>query len=115
MTEILAWISANTDMAIALLFAISGMGAFVINATSRQLSASRQARMRKLKMAQEHELKMAQLGAQTETAKALAAAPEEAQRSALAQELLEAYGEAGEGLRNDEKGSLVRYEPTKES
>ena len=62
-----------------------------------------------------HELKMAKLKAQTETARALAAAPEEAQRSALAQELLEAYGEAGEGLRNDEKGSLVRYEPTKES
>ena len=67
---------------------------------------------KRLKMA--HQLKMAQLRAHTETAKALAAAPEEAQRSALAQELLEAYGEAGEGLRNDEKGSLVRWELTKE-
>jgi len=56
-----------------------------------------------------HRERMAEIRARTETAKALAAAPEEVQRSKLAQELLEAYGEAGEGLRNDEKGSLVRW------
>lgn len=61
-----------------------------------------------------HLERMAEIQARIETAKALAAAPEEVQKSELAQELLEAYGEAGEGLRNDEKGSLVRWESSKE-
>jgi hypothetical protein len=60
-----------------------------------------------------HRERMAEIEARKETAKALAAAPEEAQRSELAKQLLEAYGEAGEGLRNDEKGSLVRWELSK--
>ena len=104
MTQLLTWLAANPGLFIISLFAIGGMGSFVINAAIQHRQLGRA-----------HELKMAHLKAQTETAKALAAAPEEAQRSALAQELLEAYGEAGEGLRNDEKGSSVRYGLTKES
>ena len=101
---LLTWISANGGLFFISLIAIGGMGSFVIDSVIKN---------RQLGMA--HKERMAELKARTETAKALAAAPEEAQRNALAQELLEAYGEAGEGLRNDEKGSLVRYEPTKES
>ena len=67
---------------------------------------------RQLKLA--HAERMAEIEARTATAKALAAAPEEAQRNALAKELLEAYGEAGEGLKNDEKGSLIRWELSKD-
>jgi hypothetical protein len=66
---------------------------------------------RQLKLA--HAQRMAEIEARKETARALAAAPEEAQRNELAKQLLEAYGEAGEGLKNDEKGSLVRWELSK--
>jgi len=57
-----------------------------------------------------HRERMAEIEARREMAKALVAAPDEAQRNELAKQLLEAYGEAGEGLQNDEKGSLVRWE-----
>lgn len=61
----------------------------------------------------EHRERMAEIEARTAMARALAAAPEEAQRNELAQQLLEAYGEAGEGLKNDEKGSFVRWQLSK--
>ena len=60
-----------------------------------------------------HKERMAEIESRTAMARALSAAPEEAQRNELAQQLLEAYGEAGEGLKNDEKGSLVRWELSK--
>lgn len=52
----------------------------------------------------QHRESMAEIRCRTETAKALAAAPEEVQRRELAEQLLEAYGEAGQGLQNDKKG-----------
>lgn len=66
---------------------------------------------RKLRLG--HRERMAEIEARKETARALAAAPDEAQRSELAKQLLEAYGEAGEGLRNDEKGDITRWELSK--
>ena len=103
MTEVLQILVDNLFALIVILMAIGGMGGYVLDTFIKH---------RRLKWA--HKERMAKLRAHTETAKALAAAPEEARRSELAQELLEAYGEAGEGLRNDEKGSLLRWERTKD-
>jgi len=102
MIEIIHIFVDNLFAFIVLLMAIGGMGGYVLDTFIKH---------RRLKWA--HKERMAQIQAYTETAKALAAAPEEVQRSELAKQLLEAYGEAGEGLQNDEKGSLVRWELSK--
>lgn len=49
----------------------------------------------------EHKERMAEIEARKEMAKALSAAPGEAERNELAKQLLEAYEEAGDGLHND--------------
>ena len=95
---ILVFAGQHTFAFIVALLGIGGLLTFFQN--QRQLSLT-------------HKQRMAEIQARTETAKALASAPEEAQRNALAKELLEAYGEAGEGLKNDEKGSLIRWELSK--
>ena len=96
---LLTWISANGGLFFISLIAIGGMGSYVIDSFIKH---------QRLGMA--HKERMAELKARTETAKALAAAPEEAQRSQLAQELLEAYEEAGEDLQNDNTRRESRWE-----
>jgi len=101
MIELLSWLAEHFLFFIVSLFAFSAMGGYII----RAISANRA-------LVRSHQREMAKIRARTETAKALAAAPDEAQRNELAKQLLEAYGEAGEGLVNDEKGSLIRWEKT---
>jgi Na+-transporting methylmalonyl-CoA/oxaloacetate decarboxylase gamma subunit len=69
------------------LFAIGGMGSFVINAVYDDRKEKR-----------EHALAMAQASTQAEVAKALAAAPDH-ERQKLAQELLEAHDDVEESLK----------------
>lgn len=94
------------DHPIATLFAATGIGIGV--------KAIAEAAMHPYQLRLEHKEKMAEIEARTATARALAAAPDEAQRNELARQLLEAYDEAGEDLRNDEKGTLVRWSMTKD-
>lgn len=99
MTEILQLVFAH-PVATFFLVAVSGMAvAGVIDSLFRPY-----------RLRLKHRERMAEIESRTAMARALAAAPEEAQRNELAQQLLEAYGEAGEGLKNDEKGSLVRWQ-----
>ena len=98
-TQIINAFIAEPFLLIVTLFGIGGLLTFLNN---------------RKQLAFKHRERMAEIEARKETAKALAAAPEEAQRNELAKQLLEAYGEAGEGLQNDEKGSLVRWELTKD-
>ena len=91
---------AGSPVLLFLLFVVCffGMGGFLsfLNTRRRMVLDSRE--------------NIARIETQREIARALGSAPEEAQRNELARQLLEAYGEAGEGLRNDEKGSLRRWE-----
>lgn len=103
MAEIITLLSEHVGLFIVSLIAIGGMGGYMIDSFLKH-------HHRRLK----HRERMAELHTQAEIAKALHAAPEEAQRSELAQQLLAAYDEAGAELQNDEKGSLVRWELSKD-
>lgn len=99
MTEIITLLLGHPFAAIILLIAFGSMGAYVIDSFIKH---------QRLKL--RHREKMAELEVRRETARALASAPEEAQRSELAQQLLAAYEEAGEGLRNDNTRKDQRWE-----
>jgi len=97
--EIIALLIGHPIATLLLLIAVGSMGAYVIDSFIKH---------QRLKL--KHRERMAELEVRRETARALASAPEEAQRSELAQQLLAAYEEAGEGLRNDNDKRDRRWE-----
>jgi len=98
-TFLLYWIGAHPGLVLGMMFIIFFFGDHYLAKvfTNRALERS-------------HQEAMAKIQAQTETAKALAAAPEEVQRSELAKQLLEAYDELGEDLQNDNTKEDRRWE-----
>jgi len=86
---------------IATLFAAWGIGVGV--------KGIAEALMHPLQLRLEHREKMAEIEARRDTARALAGAVDETERTELVQQLLAAYEEAGEDLQNDDKGVLVRW------
>jgi hypothetical protein len=87
---------------------------FVLVGTGWGASSIIKALLSPQQMRLSHRERMAEIESRTTAAKAIAALPESPEREELVKQLLEAYGEAGEGLKNDEKGSLVRWELSKD-
>jgi hypothetical protein len=98
-TFLLYWIGAHPGMSLVLVFMALFFGENYLSMVFTNRALERR-----------HRETMAKIQAQTETARALAAAPEEAQRSELAKQLLEAYDELGEDLQNDNTKEDRRWE-----